>query len=435
MDASSDEEAPAADGDAGDPKSSDGERSSLEPVPHLGSTAPIEDTPQGPALPFQSAEAEPPRKRIVLEPNEQFGGTAMAPSRAEGALLPFAKPQKSPTIIMQGDQVIAPREERAAAPPPAPAPSPPAPPGPAPSPPPPSPPAPPAPAPSPPAPAFSNDASPVERAQSSLATKIMTGEMLDLVWFDPACVRRARRHQPWRRILDELEKEPDDSLLDDAASDQSAMEIEDHRDVFEILAYGDADDVGHLDQLLFQGVHRSGKFVAPLALFAGTLTLAFDPIEELKATVAVALPLGSADEHLTAAIRDANAFLDSPHAHSAPEVARPLVQRISENFRRFERGGGSYLDEQKRRGLLENRHYLRRQVFGAEHLCAYLTRGQDDKSGVPTYLAASLATKLPMYERFRVRLLATIEPSVSQFETHGAALRVQALGKISRGPA
>src|SRR5690606_7918382 len=91
----------------------------------------------------------------------------------------------------------------------------------------------------------------------------------------------------------------------------------------------------------------------------------------------------------------------------------------------------SYLDDQTERALLERRGYQRKSAFGQKHLRGELVfTGMD--AGVPTYLADDLAKKLPLFRRFRVRLLAEVHHQEDQYEAHGAAFRAVAVARVVR---
>ncbi|HHH11994.1 MAG TPA: hypothetical protein ENK23_07980 [Sorangium sp.] len=280
--------------------------------------------------------------------------------------------------------------------------------------------------------AFSSEP-PVAPKRSSPSNAIGPDDLLQLLWFDPAAVPRMRRRQTWRNLLDRLEDEQQNHHIDDDALNDDAVDVEDHRDTFELLSHANAHHVGRVDDILTRGRSDDGKFVPPLALFAGHLRFPFDALETLKATISAALPFAAADETLKAVIDNANTVVECPNLVAAPELAHNHTKRIKDAFRRLDRlVSRNYLESQTHRALLEGRHYQRRQVFGDEHIRALLLASDESDDGVPTYLPDTLTKQLPMFERFRVRLIATVQPAASQFERHPLALRVVALGRIWR---
>jgi hypothetical protein len=48
---------------------------------------------------------------------------------------------------------------------------------------------------------------------------------------------------------------------------------------------------------------------------------------------------------------------------------------------------------------------------------------------VPTYLPESLSSKLPLFQRFRIRVITEVHLAVDQLETHALALKVAALAR------
>ena len=274
---------------------------------------------------------------------------------------------------------------------------------------------------------------PIAPTQTGLSNRIGAQELLQLIWFDPRAVPRMRRQQDWRRILDQLEEQPQDSIVDDITLDNDAVGVENYTDTFELLSHAAAEQLRELSSIVDRGRTKDGKFVAPLALFAGQLHFPFSHLENLKATISTARPFASSDEALSHAIEDANAVVATPDLIAAPEVVLSHTKRITDAFRRVDRlVPKNYIKKQNQRALLEGRHYQRRKVFGAEHIQAQLRPSRERRNAVPTYLPAALAEQLPMYEQFQVRLIATVEPAASQYEEHTVALKVAALGRVWR---
>jgi hypothetical protein len=269
------------------------------------------------------------------------------------------------------------------------------------------------------------------RPAAAPATRFEAGEVMQLVWFDPEIVPRARRRPAWRKVLDALEEKPLDADLDDPALAKDPMDMEDRRDIFEILARGEAVGEEGLNSALAGAVRDDGKFVPALVLIGGELIFPFDELETLKATVTIASPLAAGDELLKSAVHDAREFLGMPDMLSSPGVTEGFTSRIEDAFRKGKRGvPATYLETQTERALLEKRHYQKREVFGAPHLRALLQVGGSSRL-VPAYLPEALAKKLPMYVRFRARIIAEVHLQEDQYETHPAALRVTALGRVT----
>ena len=146
----------------------------------------------------------------------------------------------------------------------------------------------------------------------------------------------------------------------------------------------------------------------------------------MRATLTTVSPLVGSDEALKSAVQAAKDFLATPGLMSAPAVAEGLTKRMEDAFAQGKRVvPAGYLDAQRERALLEQRQYQRRAVFGGKHLRALVRLGGAEPAPgvrlgmagkappasavvVPAYLPESLAEGLPMYPRFRVRMVAEI---------------------------
>ncbi len=275
---------------------------------------------------------------------------------------------------------------------------------------------------------------PVEAPRAAPTPRLEVGTALQLIWFDPEEMPRIRRKEDFQVILDELSNRPLDADLDDPAIAGNPMAVEDRRETFEVLARGEAVDEAGLNEALVGGVREDGKFVSPFFLFAGELSFPFDELQRLRATVTTAAPFTAGDELLKATIADAREFLQAPDLLSPPGVTEGFTTRIEEAVRKARRAvPQGYLEEQTERVLLERRYYQRRSMFGGKHLRALLLVGRGSRP-VPAYLPEALAEKLPMYARFRARVLAELCLQEDQYEAHPGALRVTALARVVAAP-
>ena len=256
---------------------------------------------------------------------------------------------------------------------------------------------------------------------------------MQLLWFDPEILPRVRRKKPWKSLIDELESGPYDAELDEAAPGETAGDIEDRREVLQVLARGIPSGETAIEASLDDAVRDDGRFASPLLLVAGELSIDFDELETLKAVVSVATPLAAADEDLKAAVDQATGYLAVPGLVSSPDVAQSLTSRIREAFAKGKRAvPGTYLDTESERALLERRAYQKRNVFGGPHL-RVLFFFSGSSTGVPTYLPEALAAKLPLYRRLPVRLIADVVFQADQYETHSTALKAGAITRVIAG--
>lgn len=266
---------------------------------------------------------------------------------------------------------------------------------------------------------------------------------LQLISFEAETPSRIRRKPTFQPLLAALEDRPLDRELDDPALARDPAPIEDRRDVFEILARGDAADEPGLEDALDRAIRDDGKFVPPFVLLAGELRLAFDEVAALRATISLATPFASGDEALKLAISDARDLLGIPDLLSSGGLADRFSARIVEAFRKARRQvAATYLEDQVERALLEKRLYQRREVFGHSHVRALLAlpgpvgAAEPQKPPPPpprpwpVYLSEAMARKLPMFARFHARLLVEAHLQEDQFETHPNALRAMALVRV-----
>ncbi|WP_437548112.1 DUF2169 domain-containing protein [Sorangium sp. So ce367] len=279
----------------------------------------------------------------------------------------------------------------------------------------------------PPAPLEPHSAESVQPSPRASAPSVAAAprEMIQLIWFDPQSVARAAR--TWRSVLDELDDVPVDRELEDPAHAGNPVAVEDRRDIFHLLAHAETTSPERIQEVLSAALRDDGRYVPPLRLVATELIFPFDELEALKASISVVTPLIGADEPFRAVVTSAQEFLKLHELRSAGAVADALVGRIRDAFSQGKRVvPPSYLNTQVERALLEHRCYQRRRVFGGVQIRALAPAGS---GAIPVYLPDSLAETLPLFQRFKARIIAEVQPQVDQYETHPAALRVLALAR------
>ncbi|MCK6591838.1 MAG: hypothetical protein L6Q76_30165 [Polyangiaceae bacterium] len=255
-------------------------------------------------------------------------------------------------------------------------------------------------------------------------------ETLHLLWFDPESVARIRHAPQWRRVLNEIERTPLSKDLDEAGAGEEPWEVEDRREVRAVLARGSAADAAEVKEAHRKAVQKDGSFVPPMVLLSGDIELPFDELEALKAAVTTASPVATpADEGLKASLEIAKDFLRIPGLLAAPSVSEGLTARIQEAFSREKKGlPAGYMDAQMERALLAGRHYQKREVLGGTYL-RFLLWLPGEQHALLGYLPVDLAKKLPMFRRFRGRVIAEVYPAQDQYEMQGQALRVVAMAR------
>lgn len=296
------------------------------------------------------------------------------------------------------------------------------------------------PVPDPPSALFAAPLSPIARPDpASVPLPGVAVDPLHLVWFTREIVPVVRKDPRWSPILDGLDQRPLDPDLDDPDLADDVADLDERREVFEILARGSALGAEGVAAALAAAVRSDGGFVQPLVLVAGELVFPFDELEALKAMASAAAPYAGADSQARAILDLAKEFLGSPGQPSAPAVAEGLTTRIRETFEVRTLVAAGFLDAQIGRALLRGRHHQRRRVLGGLHVRASLNavvlgdtpRPPGAGPAIPVYLNHRAAARLPAGERLRARMLVFVHPTVEQNETHSAALRVVALAVVN----
>jgi hypothetical protein len=259
-------------------------------------------------------------------------------------------------------------------------------------------------------------------------------DVVDLLWFDAAMLDRIRDNPPWRGLLAALApKRPRARPDDDAPPPEEPQEVKDRRDVFGVLTEAEPAAEGGLDEVFSRAVGPLGAFRPPLALVAGELSLPFDELETLKATVAAVAPLTTGDKKIKEIVDTVNELLETPWLEGSSGVAESLTARVKEAFAQSGRLlPAGYLDAHTERRLLEQRHYQRRTLLGKPWIRGLLSP-PGAQASIPTYLPADLATTLPMYRRFRARLIVELHLQQDQHESHPHALRAVAPARVAAG--
>lgn len=250
-------------------------------------------------------------------------------------------------------------------------------------------------------------------------------EVVDLVWFDPACASRVRSR--FRAIVDELDFEPLDPDHDLPVDDPAAARDRHH--VFGVLTQAPAIDPQGVGRAMLEAVSARGRFTPPLVVVAGELRFPFDDVEVLKATAAAAAPLAKDDKRLTDLLAAVDQVVGTPlaqgNAGPVEGLLRDLRDALAQNKRPW---SAKVLDAHVERTLLTERTYQKRTVFGEP--CVRTLLGTGREGGVPCYLPASVADRLPLVAQMKVKLLVEAHPSQDQYESHPHALRVVALGRV-----
>ncbi len=257
-------------------------------------------------------------------------------------------------------------------------------------------------------------------------------ELLHLVWFEAAFVPRIRRVPAWKKLLTDLEERGPDKAIDDVLAGKEAWEIEDRREIFEIIAKGDRADERRVIELMDEAVLEDGKFATPIILVGCEVETPFDEMEILRALSTAASPLvGPTDETLKSAVEAAEKFLGRAGSSYAPVVPEGLSNRLREAFARDKKSlPPDALDVQAERALLGGRHYQKRDVLGGTYI-RLLLRMSNEGPPLVAYAPEDIARKLPMFRRFRARIIGELHPWQDQYEARRESLRALAIGTVT----
>jgi len=252
-------------------------------------------------------------------------------------------------------------------------------------------------------------------------------EVVEMLWFDQEATALLR--QRFRRLCEELEFSPPDERHDRPASE--GKHAQNHHLHFGILTQAIADDGRTLKDTLRAAVSETGRFTPPMVVLRGELTMSFEDTDRLRATAAVVKPIAGEDKKLKAALDQVDELLATPLMSGSNEPVRNVLEHLRKTYGQTKRTLTlDYLNETVERGLLEQRQYARRKLFGGEVIRGELSVG--DKHRVVVYLPEDLERQLPLMTSFEARLVAEAHLRQDQFESHPHALKVITLGRVHR---
>lgn len=235
-----------------------------------------------------------------------------------------------------------------------------------------------------------------------------------------------RAVKAWMKAITDPE---DDDFIDGSSSWKATAGAAERSDVLRILTGVKPLSGEDVLSTSASSVDESGAFSPALVIVTGELQLTFDEIESLKAYITAATPIASADKRLREAVDSATEALKSSWPPSAP-LAESYTVRIKEAFAQANRAvPAHYLDAAAERALLSQRHFQKRTILGKNRLRCLMTPAQGG-SPIPVYLPESLATQLPMFQRFRATIAAETQGQQDQYETHPIALVALALARL-----
>lgn len=255
-------------------------------------------------------------------------------------------------------------------------------------------------------------------------------EAIELLWLDVSCMPRVRRQPAWKDLLAQLKPKPLDDEPGTDAPAEKKQEARDRREMAVLLARGEPVDARGLESAMVHAVNEDGVFVPPLVLVAGELTLPFDEVEALKATIAAVTPLIGGDVKLQAAVETAQKLLQTPWLNGgASEIAENLTAKITEAFTQANRAvPARYLEHHTERMLLHQRAYQKRTVLGKTCVRGVLAM-PGGREGLAVYLPEEAAKELPAILRVSIRAVGTLRRRLEEDENNGLSVTTAALGR------
>ncbi len=243
-----------------------------------------------------------------------------------------------------------------------------------------------------------------------------TGEMVQLLWHDAVNMKSVRDREARSHAVGTV-----------------GLKHDEHAELAHALLTDvrlDAHDV----QTAFEGAaDGKGWFVSPIVVVAGELEVLFEELDVLKAVTSMAEAMATpSDTELNQVIAKAREFIETPRLLAVPAVCEDLTTRIRDAFvKEKNQLPADFLDAPIEEALLLGRRYQTWRTLGGTHLrCLLWTQKETQPFAV--YLSNEAAQKLPLFKRFRVRLLAEVHPAQHRSEAPGKTLRVVAIARVEQ---
>jgi hypothetical protein len=280
------------------------------------------------------------------------------------------------------------------------------------------------------------------RAETPTADDAMHRRAMELIWYDPMLPSLLRAHPDWSQLQDERGPAEERQAHKGRPSPAQPIPVSERQstaDVWRVLAKARPSDAGQLDELVMRALDvRSHAVERPALLLEGELSVHLDELEGLKVMADIAKSLRPGDRPMTELLTLVEHTVESPLRH-VPAIVRGLAERLNRTWAAgSQQFPAEYLSEHAAQTLLATRRYDRRELLGQHWLRARL-RAPTQAHGravveVVAYLPAELATKLPLFERFSVRVIGIAVPRQEQQEPAWSALCVAALARVLAPP-
>jgi hypothetical protein len=270
---------------------------------------------------------------------------------------------------------------------------------------------------------FARITPPAEPALQESATRApwQGGTVVQLLWLDPAIGSRLRMRQDWRVAIDAIEMAPE-ADIDPALV---AMAGPAARDAFEVVAATTPTELGELSSSVRAAVDH-GRLTPPLLLLRGRLKLPFDAHKQLQLARQLVEPLCANDETLRRYLAGIAPWITRPDGlvGSVQGLTSQLFSAVQSQVTTLPKG---HLERALQRMLLEQRAFVRRHLFGDDHVVGQLAGA--DGTAVTVYVTEAGAQRLPLFDEIDLRLLAEVHPPVDAFETDRWVLLARCLAR------
>lgn len=273
--------------------------------------------------------------------------------------------------------------------------------------------------------AFERSALPA-RPLPKLGAGPLDGQLLEFIGVRSD--KAARILTEWRDLVEESGERPITDQLRAAFEPSSAPSTTDARRWSQrVLGNGSCVELPALRGLLRNAMSNEAADASPIRLLTGELRVAFDELETLRATVAAVAPHLEEDESLAKAVAPAKRVLEDSALQGSRDAASDLTSRIRKACQESSAVDDSVVARRVERKLVEGRSYSRRNVFGEKWVRCSLVR---EGASVTCYLPESIASTMPLYANFPVRVIGEIHPRQDHDEESSVALTVVALGRL-----
>lgn len=252
------------------------------------------------------------------------------------------------------------------------------------------------------------------------------GSAFTLLWYEKQAAVTLRSERQFEAIWTSLAGRGFDPDLDDEELSDNPADVEERRDVFEVLAAGAAVDSHRATELLAGAVDSYGALNHPVAVLKGKLDFPFEELDELKAIVSAATPYTNGDATAQELLRHAREFISADGQPCASAAIRSWVEQITSLYERRSLLVPGFLAQQARAALLTNRCYQLRPVFGGEYRRTLLQSGKVD-APLPVYLKKEAADLLPAVQSQNVVMLGELHPPIDDADHAPLTVRVVAL--------